>query len=188
MHARLLRVSGNNQQAQAGEVLPEPLVVRLEDQFHNPIVGEQVAGRDPRGNARFIQTGSNTAAMVTDAEGKASFSVEVSPGKPDDVMVRVAAGEQAVQFFIIVGAVDTPDAPLDVAVTGNIVDWEHRVYRRRRSGPRIVDVSNPKQPRTLQWTRGHCHPMDLRCGGLDGNRLYVAIEPLPPLRARHHSA
>ena len=80
VHARLLRVSGNNQQAQAGEVLPEPLVVRLEDQFHNPIVGEQVGGRDPRRHCTLHPDQSNTAAMVTDAEGKASFSVEVSPG------------------------------------------------------------------------------------------------------------
>src|SRR5262249_8083947 len=42
--ARLIIVSGNNQVGQPGEILPEPLVVRLEDQFGNPLAGEPITG------------------------------------------------------------------------------------------------------------------------------------------------
>jgi hypothetical protein len=180
VHARLLRVSGNNQRAQAGEVLPEPLVVRLEDQFHNPIVGEPLIAEirpDPHdptrpGNAIFIQTGSHTAVVPTDTQGEASFRVQVLTGE-QDVVVRVAAvGVQAVQFLAIVGTVDTPDVPLDIGVTGNIV-----YIADRRSGLRIVDVSDPKQPKDITMDTGPL-PLDgftVRLA-LDGNRLYVATE------------
>jgi hypothetical protein len=35
--ARLVEVSGNNQEGTPGKELPEPLVVQLEDQYGNPI-------------------------------------------------------------------------------------------------------------------------------------------------------
>jgi nitrous oxidase accessory protein NosD len=172
-HARLLRISGNNQRAQAGEVLPEPLVVRLEDQFQNPIGGERIAAEIRRGNALFIQTGGDTAEMPTNAQGEASFNVRVSTGEQDeDVVVRVAAGAQAVQFLTIVGTVDTPDAPLDVAVTGNIV-----YIADRRSGLRVVDVSGPAQPVDITMGRGPL-PRDgftVRLA-LAENRVYVVTE------------
>jgi Carboxypeptidase regulatory-like domain/Two component regulator propeller len=49
---RLIPVSGNNQSAEPGQALPEPLVVRLEDQFGNPIVGQLVRPRLSRGRGR----------------------------------------------------------------------------------------------------------------------------------------
>jgi hypothetical protein len=52
--ARLVMVSGNNQLGQPGEVLPEPLVVRLEDQFGTPLVGVEVMGQIIAGEGRLI--------------------------------------------------------------------------------------------------------------------------------------
>jgi hypothetical protein len=56
----LVLVAGNNQRVQPGEVLPEPLVVRLEDQFGNPVVGEAVAVRITRGEGRVVAADATT--------------------------------------------------------------------------------------------------------------------------------
>jgi hypothetical protein len=44
-NVRLIQGSGNNQVGKPGELLPLPLVVRLEDQFFNPVGGVPVTGQ-----------------------------------------------------------------------------------------------------------------------------------------------
>ena len=55
-HARLLPVSGNIQEGRAGAELPAPLVVRLEDQFGNPLVGEHLTAALLRGAGELRTT------------------------------------------------------------------------------------------------------------------------------------
>ena len=52
--ARLQTVSGNNQVGLPGQVLREPLVVRLEDQFANPLVGEAITAEIIEGFGGFV--------------------------------------------------------------------------------------------------------------------------------------
>ena len=105
----LVPVAGNNQRVQPGEVLPEPLVVRLEDQFGNPVVGEAVAARIIRGEGVVVE-----ADATTNAQGEAR--VRVQAGASDtDLVVAVAAPAlpevRPAQFFAVIGAFDTPGMP-----------------------------------------------------------------------------
>ncbi len=61
---------------------------------------------------------------MTDAQGEARFRLQV--GQSDaDLVVEVAAPAlpqvAPVQFLAIIGEVDTPGVPLDVAVAGDLV-------------------------------------------------------------------
>jgi parallel beta-helix repeat protein len=156
-HARLIQVSGNNQTGKVGEVLPEPLVVRLEDQFGNPVVGEEVTAEIVEGQGEFLSSnaaaqsgpappqtdGSPTAIVLTDAQGEARFVLRVGPSE-EDIVVRVSALAQAVQFLAIIGAVDTPGFPLDLAVAGTVV-----YVADFFAGVQIIDVSDPTRPTLL---------------------------------------
>src|SRR5207244_3280248 len=74
----LVPVAGNNQRVQPGEVLPEPLVGRLQDQFGNPVVGEAMAMRITRGEGSVI-----AADATTDAQGEARVRVQAGASDTD---------------------------------------------------------------------------------------------------------
>jgi hypothetical protein len=63
--ARLIQVSGNNQVAAPGVILPEPLVVRLEDQFGHPLAAEAVTARVIQGQAEFLVAQASVGATQT---------------------------------------------------------------------------------------------------------------------------
>ena len=117
---RLIPVAGNNQSALPGQELPTPLVVRLEDQVGAPVVGAPLSATLLQGDAVFL----SATSTVTDAQGEARFRLQV--GQSDaDLVVEVAAPAlpqvAPVQFLAIIGEVDTPGVPLDLAVAGDVV-------------------------------------------------------------------
>jgi hypothetical protein len=70
----VVRVSGNNQVAPASSALPDPLVVRVEDQYGNPVAGHQV------GFAVTLGGGSVTpTTTATGADGRASTQWTLGP-------------------------------------------------------------------------------------------------------------
>ncbi len=96
--ADLISVSGNNQQGTPGVVLPEPLVIRLVDQFRNPLPGVEVRAAVIRGQAEFV----SPAIIRTDALGSAEFRLR--PLDMQDVFIEITAPqEEPVQFRIILG-------------------------------------------------------------------------------------
>jgi hypothetical protein len=131
----LLPVAGNNQRAEPGEVLPEPLVVRLEDQFGNPVVGEAIAATITRGDGTFVE-----ADVVTDANGEARFEVRVGT-EEEDLVVQVTTSDipdvRPVQFFAIIGEFDTPGLADALAVADEVI------YLADRAAGGFVD-GNPK--------------------------------------------
>jgi parallel beta-helix repeat protein len=170
---RLIPISGNNQSAQPEQLFPEPLVVQLEDQFGRPIAGHPVSAEVTRGPGTL--TGSGTMAVaITDVSGRASFQLQAGASE-QDIVVRVSAPELPqvvpVQFLAIVGAVDTPDLPLDLAVAGKIV-----YIADRFSGVQIIDASNPENPVRLDAQDLAGSEVRLT---LEGNWLYVATT-FPP--------
>jgi hypothetical protein len=172
---RLIQVSGNNQNGRPGERLPVPLVVRLEDQFGHPIVGEPILATLLSGEAIFLSSPSPT----TDENGTASFTLQVGQSNEDIVVqVQAPALPQAVpvQFLAIVGTRDTPNLPLDLAVAGEVV------YVADRFGAlRLIDVSNPEAPRDLR-------PVSLpgleRSLAIVGRHAYVAADSSPVVTGR----
>ena len=136
----LVPVAGNNQRVQPGEVLPEPLVVRLEDQFGNPVVGEAVAVQITRGEGVVV-----AADATTNAQGEAR--VRVRAGASDtDLVVAVAAPAlpevRPAQFFAVIGTFDTPGDALDLVVAGDVVF----IADVSNGGLQVLDVQDPTRP------------------------------------------
>ena len=140
----LVRVSGNNQRVQPGETIPEPLVVRLEDQFGNPVVGEAIVAAIIRGDGSFVESD-----VVTDANGEARFSVQAGTAE-EDLIVQVTASDlpdvRPVQFFAIIGEFDTPGLADALAVADGMAYVSDRVPR---GGLSVIDVRDPRQPELL---------------------------------------
>jgi hypothetical protein len=167
----LLSVSGNNQRVQPGEELPEPLVVRLEDQFQNPVVGEAVTATITRGDGSLV-----AADLLTDGQGEARFRVQAG-SETEDLVVQVIAPQlsdiQPVRFFAIVGELDTPGFADDVAVAGEVA----YVADGRENNLLVIDVRDGIQPELLH-TGDRSLGEGPRSVALLGSRLYVgASEP-----------
>jgi sugar lactone lactonase YvrE len=104
--ARLLEVRGNNQAGTPGQTLPEPLVVRLADQFGNPLAGEMVTATVRMGAATFVSTALPTADLRTDAQGEATFAIRLSNGAAGDILVEMTAlTAEPVQFLVTVSVI-----------------------------------------------------------------------------------
>src|SRR5262249_53713149 len=74
--------SGNNQHGEPGEVLPEPLVVRLEDQFGKPLAGQPITATIIEGAGEFVAGDTQVGIGVTqtatsDDQGEARFVLRV---------------------------------------------------------------------------------------------------------------
>jgi sugar lactone lactonase YvrE len=107
--AQLIEIRGNNQTGQPGQPLPDPLVVRLEDQFHNPFEGIPVTATILRGAAaaEFL----TPPDRVTNASGFTGFRLQLTAEAEDDIIVEVRsalAGTEPVQFRIRVTVVVGP--------------------------------------------------------------------------------
>ena len=120
--ARLIIVSGDRQVGVPGEELPEPLVVRLEHRFGNPVVGEPVTGAVVQGDGVLLpstpagalasqpqQDGAGSLVTVTtDAQGQAAFRLQVGTDG-EAIMVEVTAPQLpqvgSVEFLTVVGLV-----------------------------------------------------------------------------------
>jgi parallel beta-helix repeat protein len=171
----LVRVSGNNQHVQPGDTIPEPLVVRLEDQFGNPVVGEAVLATITQGDGALV-----AADPVTDANGEARFQVQVA-AELDDLVVEVTTpavpNVRPVQFLTIVGELDTPGF-VDGLVVANDVAY---VADGLVGDLLVIDVSNAQQPvllHTIRLKRDRSPGEGPRSFALHGDRLYVgALEP-----------
>ncbi len=87
--ARLVEVSGNNQVGNQGEELGEPLVVRLEDQFGNPLSGEEVMGEIIQGVAGFVPATPPGMALreLTLLSSQMESGKECDP-EPTDMMIE----------------------------------------------------------------------------------------------------
>jgi parallel beta-helix repeat protein len=166
----LVPVAGNNQRVQPGDVLPEPLVVRLEDQFGNPVVGEAVAVQITRGEGVIVE-----ADATTDAQGEAR--VRVQAGASDtDLIVAIGAPAlpevQPAQFFAVIGAFDTPGDALDLVVADDVVF----IADVSNGGLQVVDVQDPTHPvplHTLLSLGNSGLPTFPTSVARSGDRLYV---------------
>jgi hypothetical protein len=166
----LVPVAGNNQRVQPGEVLPEPLVVRLEDQFGNPVVGEAVAVRITRGEGSVV-----AADATTNAQGEARVRVQVG-ASDTDLVVAVAVPAlpevRPAQFFAVIGAFDTPGDAVDLVVAGDVVF----IADVSNGGLQVLDVRDSTRPvhlHTLLSLENSGFPTFPTGVARHGNRLYV---------------
>ena len=123
---RLIEVSGNNQPGQPGEVLPNPFVVQLVDQFGQPIAGCSVTFSVLLGDGTFV--GSSAAAASTQSPwlgGTPSFaaaqqttgaSVTVVTGPDGLAAIRYQPGQEPLQI-VAAQAQAVPTAPVIFRVT-----------------------------------------------------------------------
>lgn len=102
-------VSGNNQQQTVGTELANPLVVRLDDQFGDPMAGETVTFAVTQGDGSLV-----TASVQTDANGEASatWTLGITAGTDHQVTATVSGTSVAATF----GAQADPDVPAVIGV------------------------------------------------------------------------
>jgi hypothetical protein len=129
---RLVQVSGNNQRGVVGEVL-KPLVVRLEDQFGNPVPGEFVTGNVIGGGMVFVDPSaslvslmdrlqqSQTSGMMarpemTDSNGEARFFVQVVSMVSSPIVMTAPQVAAPVQFLLNVTRILVGRTPAIVTV------------------------------------------------------------------------
>lgn len=140
--AALVVQSGSGQQGQAGEPLPEPLVVRVEDAFGNPVQGAAIAWTSDSGtvdpaSAETDQEGLAAAAWTPGGElgtrtatatlgdlAGAAFEADIGPGPPDRILVaggddQEAPVEEPLPEPLVVEVLDRFDNP----VPGVTVAW-----------------------------------------------------------------
>lgn len=89
--AALMVVSGDGQQAEAGALLDEPLMVQLLDGSSQPVRGTRVQFSflgDPPG------AGLDPASVLTDAEGRASAIVRLGEAVGEQVIVAQVTNTQ----------------------------------------------------------------------------------------------
>jgi len=168
---RLIPVAGNNQSAVPGQELPTPLVVRLEDQVGAPVVGVTLSATLLQGEAVFL----SAATATTDAQGEVRFRLAVGQSEAD-LVVEVAAPAlpqvAPVQFLTIIGALDTPHVPQDVAVAGDVVFVAANV-----GSLQVIDVRDPTHPVQAHRDTRVLFPAPVGAAlalALRGNRAYVA--------------
>ena len=123
-HVRLLLVSGNNQVGKPGEILPLPLVVRLEDQFGNPVAGVLVTGEVILGGVVFVGPPVAPASSAdrfqmapTESNGEARFFIKVI-STVSQALVQMTAPQVAapVRFLLNVTRISVGAVPESVAV------------------------------------------------------------------------
>jgi hypothetical protein len=102
-------VSGNNQQQTVGTELANPLVVRLDDQFGDPMAGETVTFAVTQGDGSLA-----TASVQTDANGEASatWTLGITAGTDHQVTATVSGTSVTATF----GAQADPDVPAVIGV------------------------------------------------------------------------
>jgi sugar lactone lactonase YvrE len=128
--ARLSIVSGNNQGGAPGAVLPEPLVVRLEDQFGNPLPEVPVTAKVIQGKAYIL----SEPQVPTDAQGEARFTLRVGESE-ETIVTQVSALDQEVEFQSLIVALAFPSA-IAIEASGSLVvaDWSFGAVVRVDSG------------------------------------------------------
>jgi hypothetical protein len=140
--ATLVVVSGSGQDGQAGEPLAEPLVVRVEDQFGNPVPDTTVVWGTESGSVdpTFVLTGEDGLASTTWTPGgalgeqtasaslgelePAVFEADIGPGLPSLIFVvsgdeQEAGVEEPLPEPLVVEVIDAFENP----VPGVEVAW-----------------------------------------------------------------
>jgi len=110
--ASLQIVSGNNQTAVAGSTLPNPLVVKVADQYGNPVSGVSVSFTVTAGggslSATMVPTGSDGKAQTTwTMGGGGANQVQASAGTLPPITFTATATAQATAVVAISGGGQT---------------------------------------------------------------------------------
>nr|MBA3760277.1 Ig-like domain-containing protein [Gemmatimonadales bacterium] len=102
--SRVEKISGDNQSANPGEQLTQPLVVQVLDGANNPIPGRAVTWVIGNGDGTV-----NPTTSTTDAQGKASTNWTLGPGIGSNTVNAVVSGVGTVTFTATATA-GTPSA------------------------------------------------------------------------------
>jgi Leishmanolysin/Bacterial Ig-like domain (group 2)/Bacterial Ig-like domain (group 1) len=111
---QLSKVSGDNQNAAAGEVVVNPLVVEVGDALGNPVAGATVVFAVSQGGGSVTPT-----SVTTSADGIASTTLTMGPtvGTPQLVSASISATAITVSFTAT--AVAGPPASISLAAGNN---------------------------------------------------------------------
>ena len=132
--------------------------------------------------SRATRSSSPPPDTVTDAQGEARFRLQAGQSEAD-LVVEVAAPAlpqvAPVRFLAIIGEVDTPGVPQDVAVAGDVV-----FVAATAGSLQVIDVRDPTHPVQVHRDTPVLFPdtgTEPRALALQGNRAYVATAVPPRL-------
>jgi adhesin/invasin len=144
--ARLVIVSGNGQSAPAGTALDKPLVVKVTDQYSNPLSGVAVSFAVGSGGGSLSGVSPATGA---NGQAQASLTVGTVAGTDNNTVTVTSAGLQGVSFTASV----TAGAPASIAAVSG--DGQSGVVASILSAPLVVKVtdqySNPVPNATVSF-------------------------------------
>ena len=83
-------VSGNNQSVQEFTLLPDSLVIRVDDQYGNPVLGHSI-DFNVTGGGGTLTGGGTAVAVATDANGEASTTWTLGVAGPQTVNANAGA-------------------------------------------------------------------------------------------------
>jgi uncharacterized protein (TIGR03437 family) len=106
--------SGNNQSANAGSALANPLIVQVLDSSHNPLPGNTVNWTVAPSNAATVNPPSGTS----DSNGQVSTNVTLTSNATGNVQVTATVGSLTQSFSITV-TIPTPPISSLTTVSGN---------------------------------------------------------------------
>ncbi len=113
---RQVEVSGNNQTGEPGQELPEPLVVRLEDQFGNPIPESDVTARVIQGDAEFVTPGPEGAGRMPRSHLRwQGFATPPTPAGPEPMVTIQTDVQGEARFFLRIGAAEREVVRVEVS-------------------------------------------------------------------------
>jgi hypothetical protein len=109
--ARLIIVSGDRQVGEPGQVLTAPLVVRLEDQFRNPVVAEPVSGAVVQGEGVLLASATAGPLSLQPPQASAGPPVTVPTDAQEQAAFRLQAGDSGKAIVVEVTAAALPQVP-----------------------------------------------------------------------------
>ena len=201
---QLQKLSGDGQIGIAGQLLPQPLVVEVNDAQGNPVTGATVTftvtqgggsvgtpsattGADGRASTPYTPgpvagAPQSVAASVATASISAVFSATVSAGPPASITIAAGNNQQAAANMTVptppaVLVRDANDNPVNgVAVTFEVVSGGGSI-----SGSNTT-TSNSGLAQVGSWSLGPASPNELRAtaegGGISGNPVTFTALPI----------
>jgi hypothetical protein len=111
---QLTKVSGDGQNAAAGEALAEPLIVEVRDALGNPVTGATVVFAVSQGGGSVAPT-----SVTTSADGRASTTLTMGPTVETPQLVSASIPATAISVSFTATAIAGPPASISLAAGNN---------------------------------------------------------------------
>jgi plastocyanin len=142
----MLKLSGDLQANDVGLPLPQPLAVRVHDQFNNNLSGILVAWQVTQGSAQpsavSTPTANGTAQVTVTLGGTAGpVTIEASAAVPSGSPLSFSATSRALPTDIVIRVINSRfDPQVDTVALGGTVTWDFPVGSAQHN---VISTGSP---------------------------------------------